>query len=224
MILFPTLRPEEGGGRTTRRGLSSAGVPTAAQLAAAPEAGGRAGGRRAGGRGAGGTSAPTRPVTWLPGRRPREPLAWLTALVGVLSLLPPLPLRRRSLRHRGRRCSTRPGASPATSSSRCVLGIALMLVAGQLGRGKRRAWMVAVGLFALGAVVHVLKGPDPMLALFCVAIAMLVALVWNRDDFRRERRPGLAARRARVRADLRRRRARLRRRLAVSSRTTITRR
>jgi lysylphosphatidylglycerol synthetase-like protein (DUF2156 family) len=66
--------------------------------------------------------------------------------------------------------------------------VALILLAGQLGRGKRRAWEAAVALFALAAVTHILKGPHPIVAAY--SLAMLAALVWNREAFRAKADPG----------------------------------
>jgi lysyl-tRNA synthetase, class II len=69
-----------------------------------------------------------------------------------------------------------------------LVGVALILLAGQLGRGKRRAWEAAVALFALAAVTHILKGPHPIVAAY--SLSMLAALVWNREAFRAKADPG----------------------------------
>jgi lysylphosphatidylglycerol synthetase-like protein (DUF2156 family) len=58
---------------------------------------------------------------------------------------------------------------------------ALLVVARGLARRKRQAWIAAVGLFAVAAVVHLLKGPDPIPVL--LDAGMLAALVWWRDAF-----------------------------------------
>ena len=62
-----------------------------------------------------------------------------------------------------------------------LAGCGLLILAGQLRRGKRRAWAAATILFG---VVTPLRGLDP------VAAAMLVALVWNRDAFTARPDPG----------------------------------
>ena len=67
-------------------------------------------------------------------------------------------------------------------------GFGLLLVAGQLRRGKRRAWHVAVALSAAAAAAAWLRGPDPLVVL--AAAAMLVALVWHRAGVHGTSRPG----------------------------------
>jgi len=58
----------------------------------------------------------------------------------------------------------------------------------QLARGKRRGWEVAVALWAAAALVHVLKGPHPIVALY--SLGMLVALIRCRRAFRAHGDPG----------------------------------
>jgi lysyl-tRNA synthetase class 2 len=66
-------------------------------------------------------------------------------------------------------------------------GLALLFLAGQVARGKRRAWQVATALFALGAAANVLKGPHPVAAAYC--LAMLAALLAFRTRFRGQSDP-----------------------------------
>jgi lysylphosphatidylglycerol synthetase-like protein (DUF2156 family) len=68
-----------------------------------------------------------------------------------------------------------------------LIGLGLIFLAGQLARGKRRAWQVNVGLFALGAVTNVIKGPHPVSAVYCAA--MVIALVAYRRLFRGQSDP-----------------------------------
>ena len=56
-----------------------------------------------------------------------------------------------------------------------LLGLGLLFLAGQLMRGKRRAWQLAVVLFSVGVVTNILKGPHPISTAYCAA--MVVALV-----------------------------------------------
>jgi lysyl-tRNA synthetase class 2 len=171
VILFPTLRPLDrdgtaddlDGGPVAPEALAPpspaavAPVPPPAPIEA-PDAG---------------TTAAT--------RRPRSLrwLAWLTVLAALLSLLPMAPLLHWSF-----------GDTELLSrSSRAVtfvlsvaVGLGLLAVALGISRGKRRAWGIAVALFAAAAVLHVLKGPDPMACL--VDVAMVGALLWFRKDFR----------------------------------------
>lgn len=62
-----------------------------------------------------------------------------------------------------------------------AFGLALGSLAGSLGRGKRRAWQLAVVLVAGVAIAHLLKGLDAEEA--GVSIALLVALVASRKHF-----------------------------------------
>jgi lysyl-tRNA synthetase, class II len=63
-----------------------------------------------------------------------------------------------------------------------VVGLLLLLLADQLAKRKRLAWRVAVGLFAVGAVAHLVKGPHPVATVMCVGL--FCALLFYRHDFR----------------------------------------
>ena len=167
VILFPTLRPQEGGGQ---RAPATAAAPTELTAPPLPE---------------GHRDAPAHPVA--PTRRPRalRPLGWLTALVGLVSLLPSLPLVDWSF---GIGTLLERPDRAATFVVSAVVGLALVVIARQVARGNRRAWWVALILFGAATVLHVLKGPDPVAAL--ANLAMLIAFVWNREDFQARGRPG----------------------------------
>ncbi len=167
VILFPTMRPEPGTGlRATRQGLSSSSVPTAESMRspAPPED----------------EPAPAAPVVEAVARsRAPRALGLLTALGGILNLFALLPglhdrlgiatvLGDESLRVAGHIAST-------------LVGVTLVLLAFPLARGKQRAWQAAVVLFGLGAIVHVLKGPHPIMVAY--TLAMLAALLWKRSAF-----------------------------------------
>jgi lysyl-tRNA synthetase, class II len=177
VLLFPTMRPEGGmGERASHRGLSSESVPSAdelaeeAQEAPAPEPA----------KVQADDPADRRPVNLLPDHAAARLLAWLTALAGLLYLLPELPVLHgrlgvvqdyfadESIRVIGHVVSV-------------VTGFVLILVAIELGRRKRLAWQAAVFIFALGVITHLFKGPHPIVVLF--SMAMVVALVWYRDAF-----------------------------------------
>jgi lysylphosphatidylglycerol synthetase-like protein (DUF2156 family) len=111
-------------------------------------------------------------------------LAWLTALLGLASLLPTLPWLHVSLGVEDLLSRTDRSYLFIVSA---VLGIGLIIVSLQLARGKRRAWAIAMVLFAAAAVVHVVKGPDPIAAL--LDVAMLVALASYRTEFRAHGEP-----------------------------------
>ena len=174
-ILFPTMRPEPGTAvRATRTGLSSSSVPTAASMAsppaeAAPE------GETVSEAVGGGTVARAMPADT---RAPRA-LAWLTALGGVFCLLALLPAvhHRLGIENLVGDLSVRVAGHIAS----VLVGMTLILLAPQLARGKRRAWEAAVVLFGLGAVIHLLKGPHPIMVAY--TLAMLIALLATRASF-----------------------------------------
>jgi lysyl-tRNA synthetase, class II len=168
VILFPTMRPEPGTAvRTTRTGLSSSSVPTAESMRSpepeeAPE--------------------PARAVAVpppAPSPRTAHVLGILTAVGGVLNLLTLLPgvHHRLGIENLIGDVSLRVAGHIASM----LVGVTLILLAPQLARGKRRAWEAAVVLFALGVVVHVIKGPHPIMVAY--TLAMLIALLATRDSF-----------------------------------------
>jgi len=200
VILFPTLRPEGGEGADSSAAVASDGAPSAADFAApgtAPATAGAGGpserlaeeGNRAAGDGS------SRPVDEVPREegppaptlRPRslKPLAWLSVLVGLLSLLPTATSIRFSLGHLSFIAG---GGRSAGLIASVAIGLGLIAVARGLARGKRRAWAIATVLFTAAAVVHLIHGPDPVTVL--LSVAMVVALVWFRGDFRAHSDPG----------------------------------
>jgi lysyl-tRNA synthetase len=198
VILFPTMRPEAGTApRATKQGLASSMVPTAAMLAspaiATPTGNGADGGAP---QGVPHESQPSvdelhEPPLAAPPAGPPRPhaakvIAWLTALGGLLNLLALLPVAhdRHGIADHLLDLSDRVVGHVAS----VVIGLALMVVAVELARGKRRAWEAALVLFAAGAVVHLLKGPHPVLVLYTVG--MVIALVWHRDAFPARPDPG----------------------------------
>jgi lysyl-tRNA synthetase, class II len=177
-ILFPTMRPEPGTAvRATRAGLSSSSVPTAASMASPPAEAEPATEAAAGSEPAAGSEVAARATP----ADPRAPhvLAWLTALGGVFCLLALLPgvHHRLGIENLVGDLSVRVAGHIASM----LVGVTLILLAPQLARGKRRAWEAAVVLFGLGAVIHVVKGPHPIMVAY--ALAMLIALLATRDSF-----------------------------------------
>ena len=199
VILFPTLRPE--GQADSTAALTSDGAPSAADFGAS-EAGNGAG---AGGPSSLGTSsteggqlapgaAPSSsakrsegPPTPAPTARPRSlrPLAWLSVVVAIFSLLPTATSIRLSLGHLDFIAG---GGRSAGLIASVAIGLGIIAVARGLSRGKRRAWAIATGLFGAAAVVHLIHGPDPIAVL--LSAAMLIALIWFREDFRAQGDPG----------------------------------
>lgn len=160
VILFPTLRPEATAPEPKEAHHSAPEAQPEAPTGVAPL-----------------PQAPFAAST----RRSRalRPLAWLTAIVGLLSLVPSLPWLDTSfgigtfLEREGR---------VVTYVISVVIGLTLIAVARGIARGRRSAWALAAVLFALAAVVHLLKGPDPLVVV--ANLAMIVALIWWRQDFR----------------------------------------
>ncbi|MGQ0575776.1 MAG: lysine--tRNA ligase [Pseudonocardia sp.] len=175
VILFPTLRPEF----TPPPGSGPRGAPRPV-LPPTPSMGIEAGnGAVASGPAAGPPPAPAQPP---PGqaRWPVRLLAGFTALGGVLQLLALLPV----VHDRVAPAAVQLGPlwfGVAGHVVSVIVGLSLILLADQLAKRKHTAWRVAVGLFALGAVAHVLKGPHPVAVVFCTA--MVVALVLTRHRF-----------------------------------------
>jgi lysylphosphatidylglycerol synthetase-like protein (DUF2156 family) len=112
-------------------------------------------------------------------------LAWLSVLVGLLSLLPTATSIRFSLGHLS---FVAGGGRSAGLIASVAIGLGLIAVARGLSRGKRRAWGIATVLFAAAAVAHLIHGPDPLTVV--LSAGMLVALVWFRADFRAHGDPG----------------------------------
>ncbi len=180
VILFPTLRPEGDPGRDGAGvgGPSSLGTSSVGAEVLTPEPEFSSSAKR--------SEGPPTPAQ-APTRRPRSlrTLAWLSVLVGVLSLLPTATSIRFSLGHLG---FVAEGGRSAGLIASVAIGLGLIAVARGLSRGKRRAWAIATFLFAAAAIDHLIHGPDPITVL--LSAAMLVALVWFRGDFRAQGDPG----------------------------------
>jgi lysyl-tRNA synthetase, class II len=161
VILFPTLRPEDG--EASEEPAAKLDLDLAGDERATP------------------APAPIQtPTRWV-GERSRAPrvLAWLTALLGLTSLLPTLPWIHVSFGFGDLLDRTDRSYLFIVSA---VLGLGLITVAVQLARRKRRAWVLAMALFAVAALVHLVKGPDPLAA--ALDVGMLVALASYRTEFR----------------------------------------
>ncbi|HEY7049948.1 MAG TPA: lysine--tRNA ligase [Jatrophihabitantaceae bacterium] len=165
VILFPTLRPEHGTGPEppSPNGHRPA-VPPATSDTPAPVA-----------------AQSSEPRAARPSRVVQRVLAGLTALGGAILLLTLVPVLHSRLAPLGDPIG--PLWFRITGHVLTMLiGLALLFLAGQLGRGKRRAWQICVALFALGTITNILKGPHPISALY--SLGMTVALIRYRRDFR----------------------------------------
>jgi lysyl-tRNA synthetase, class II len=179
VILFPTLRPEGTSDSGAGEGVgapSSLAHRRSSGDGLAPGSDGSSSAKRSEG-------APTPFSTSRP--RSLRPLAWLTVLVGLLSLLPTATSVRFDLGHLS---FVSGGGRSAGLIASVAIGLGLIAVARGLSRGKRRAWVIATVLFAAAAVAHLVHGPDP--GTVALSVGMLVALVWFRRDFRAQGDPG----------------------------------
>ena len=157
VILFPTQRPERDG-RRRDPGRSSV-VPTAPLPTSV---------------------RPGAPVAVVRLSGLVRVVAGLTTAVGVLTMLSALP----ALAVRSLSLDALLSPLPQLIDSRVLavaLGLIMVLLAGQLLRGKRRAWKIATGLFLLSAVMSVIRGGE--LVALVTALAMLVILVLTRKEF-----------------------------------------
>jgi lysyl-tRNA synthetase, class II len=196
VILFPTLRPE-GSDPSPASAAISSGAPTAADLAAPGADAGSTperfahlaesstsdGSHVSSEHASEGVLPASAPVT----RRPRSlrPLAWLSVIVAIFSLLPTATSIRFSLGHLD---FVHSGGRSAGLILSVAIGLGIIGVARGISRGKRRAWGIAVFLFVLAAVVHLIHGPDPISVV--LSVAMVIALIWFRTDFRAKGDPG----------------------------------
>jgi len=177
VILFPTMRPEAGtpgpNGPTTNGGPSGlgridqglAGEPIPAVEAGAPVV----------------RAAARRPDERMASRRLLRTLGVLAALGGVIMLLTLVPFFHSKLQPYGNPIG--PIWFRVTGHLLTMLvGLGLLFLAGQVARGKRRAWQVSIVLFGIGTVTNLVKGPHPVSAVYCGAMA--ATLISNRRFFR----------------------------------------
>lgn len=186
VILFPTMRPESGQGPSGPSGAGGGGglgrlappesEPTQRAVPAA---------RQSSSVGEGPTASVSRlrPVRPPATRLARRSLVWprvlggLTAGGGILQLLTLVDIDR-----------WLPIEDPigpiwfrVTSHLLTMLaGIGLLLLAGQLARGKRRAWQFSVALFGLGILTNALKGPHILGTAYCLGMAVALVLAGGR--------------------------------------------
>ncbi len=178
VILFPTLRPE-GSAQVPESGPTAADLasPEATATDRSPSLSGSALGQRSG------DLSASVAIT----RRPKHLhyLAWAAVLVAIFSLLPTATSIRFSLGHFSFVHGDDRSAGLIIS---VAIGFGILGIARGLSRGKRRAWGIGVVLFGLAALVHLFRGPDPLAVL--LSAAMMLALIWFRDDFRAHSDPG----------------------------------
>jgi lysyl-tRNA synthetase, class II len=119
-------------------------------------------------------------------RQVRRLLGWATVVGGIGCLLALLP----GVHHRLGLAATVGDESVRVVGhvASVLVGLALLLLAHQLSRGKQRAWLLAVALFLVTAVAHVIKGPHPIVVAY--SLVMVALLIWKRDAFTAKADPG----------------------------------
>lgn len=196
VILFPAMRPEEGASGASP--MLSQGLPTAGEMAnrstpgppdpvpeeiadplATPSEVSRVPSAAMAADGLAVVAPPGNPGV-------QKFLGWMTALAGIIYLLAVLPGVHSNLGFDSLIGNVTDRASGHVLSS--LIGLVLLLIASGIMRGKRRAWGVAVLLFSIAAVVHTLKGPDPVVVVYSGFMA--IALIWTRDSFGARPDPG----------------------------------
>lgn len=113
-------------------------------------------------------------------RWPVRVVAGLTALIGLIELVTLAP----ALHHRLQRVEQALDPTPFVVADRVLsvlVGLGLLMLADQLGKRKRAAWRLALVLFALSALAHLVKGQHLAVN---VGLGMVLALVITRNRFR----------------------------------------
>jgi lysyl-tRNA synthetase, class II len=116
-------------------------------------------------------------LAWLPGAA-----ALLTFLIGLSDVLAVFNPAWHNKLHRVN--AVVPGTlTNVTRTSDVVIGLLLLMLARGLRRRKRRAWQAVLALLAFDIVIHFQHLPHVIPASGCVAIALLVVLLYRHDDF-----------------------------------------
>jgi lysyl-tRNA synthetase class 2 len=106
-------------------------------------------------------------------------LAWLVGLAGLVDLISAVVPH--FGRHRGVLANIAPTLRPFADALIVPVGIILLMAARGLSRGRRPAYLFAIGLLGTSAALHLLKGPDYVAATFSALIALV--LFARRQDF-----------------------------------------
>jgi lysyl-tRNA synthetase len=162
VILFPAMRPE--GGEDAPAAIApqplAAPAPAPAPVAVAPE-------------------PQAAPVTALPRRDAARDLGRLAALFGFVLLIAGATGLHDWFGF-GEAIDDIDGHA-AGHGTGAAAGLVLILLAGPLARGKRRAWWFAIVVSVIAGVAALFRGPDPIGVIF--AASYLSALIWNRSAF-----------------------------------------
>jgi lysyl-tRNA synthetase, class II len=193
VILFPTMRPEGGtpgpsgpSRRTGSGGLGRITPPPVPAAAPAPAAGAQASASSA-------VAVPDHVMTIEErqkerqrGKRTVRILGGFAAFGGVMMLLTLIPFFHSRFQPFGKPIGPlwfRVTGHLVTT----VTGLLLIFLAGQVARGKRRAWQICTVFFLLGFITNVLKGPHPISAVYSAVLA--AALLYYRRYFRAQSDP-----------------------------------
>jgi lysyl-tRNA synthetase class 2 len=106
-------------------------------------------------------------------------LAWLVGLAGLADLIS--AVMPRFGHHTGILGNIAPSLRPFAEALIVPVGIILLMAARGLSRGRRPAYLFAIGLLGTSAALHLLKGPDYVAATFSALIALV--LFARRQDF-----------------------------------------
>ncbi|MCW2529165.1 MAG: lysS [Pseudonocardiales bacterium] len=183
VILFPTMRPEAGtvGPTGPQRPAGAKGLGRIDQPAIAPASVVEPASAEVVSIKAPVAAVPTRVLT--PRRQSKKTLRWLGSLAaigGAIMLLTLIPVLHSKLQPYGNPIG--PVWFRVTGHLVTMLvGLGLLFLAGQVARGKHRAWQVSLALFGIGLVSNILKGPHPLSAAYCAG--MIIALAINKEHF-----------------------------------------
>lgn len=158
VILFPSMRPEPGTGAGAA-GSAASIIPTQPPPTAVH---------------------PGAPVAFVRLSGLVRVVAVLTTVVGVLTMLSAIP----ALGIRTFLLDQLVTPLPAALGNNLVaagLGLCMVLLSGQLLRGKRRAWNLALALFVLSAVLSLVRGGE--LVALVTSTAMVLTLLLTRREF-----------------------------------------
>ena len=141
-----------------------------------------------------GSTTPVMATTPLPtSARPGAPVAFvrlsglvrvvasLTTIVGVLTMLSALPRLEVRIQLLEELISPVPELIGRDSVLAVTCGLIMVLLSGQLLRGKRRAWTFALALFVVSAALSLLRGGE--VVALVTSVTMIVILVLTRREF-----------------------------------------
>lgn len=132
------------------------------------------------------------------GRRMRAAVLWRRLLAGFIALIGCLDLLSSVLphagRHRGVLTNLAPDLRPLAQALIVPVGVLLLMAARGVSRGRRPAYLLAIGLLGASASLHLLKGPDYASATLSALVALL--LFARRQDFTSPADPSSHARAA----------------------------